>query len=132
MSKKKCEALGMNHGAAAHQLRKNILFHLLEKLEMNVCFQCNRVIVDTKDLSIEHKDPWMSAKDPKNSFFDLDNIAFSHLTCNISAAQKPQKKYFTSEEKKMARARYAVKQRSGITEERRKEIRRSKYLRSGH
>ncbi len=40
------------------------------------------------EFSIEHKIPWQSAEDPKESFFDLDNIAFSHLKCNIKAASK--------------------------------------------
>jgi hypothetical protein len=39
-------------------------------------------------LSIDHKNPWQAAADPKASFFDLDNIAFSHLRCNSGEANR--------------------------------------------
>ena len=40
------------------------------------------------DLSIEHKVPWMSADNPIDAFFDLDNIAFSHLKCNVMVSNR--------------------------------------------
>lgn len=36
------------------------------------------------ELSIEHKEPWENSDNPKELFFNLDNISFSHLKCNIS------------------------------------------------
>jgi hypothetical protein len=39
-------------------------------------------------LSIEHKEAWQGAADPKLAFFNPDNIAFSHLSCNISAGSR--------------------------------------------
>ena len=79
-NQKKDETLGMPHGTANGRLRKNILFHLLKKYDENVCFKCGGKIEVVEDLSIEHKLPWegRSAK----LFWDLDNIAFSHLRCN--------------------------------------------------
>ncbi len=40
--------------------------------------------------SIEHIVPWLDSDDPKGLFFDLNNIAFSHLSCNVGAARKKQ------------------------------------------
>lgn len=77
---KKAATLGMPHGTAASRLRKNILFHLLVKLSENVCFKCSKVIDEVDDLSIEHKLPWEGRS--AELFWDLDNIAFSHLRCN--------------------------------------------------
>ena len=31
---------------------------------------------------------WQLSKNPKDAFFDLENIAFSHLHCNILASEK--------------------------------------------
>ncbi len=85
-NKKKAEQLGMPHGTAVHHLRKAILFSFIRKLGLQWCFQCGKEIKNVKEMSIEHKKPWQSAENPKESFFDLDNIAFSHLKCNIIAA----------------------------------------------
>ena len=29
--------------------------------------------------------PWLDSINPKESFFDINNIAFSHLSCNVGA-----------------------------------------------
>lgn len=79
-SKRISEQLGMSHGAAAGQLRKRVLFHLLTKLGENVCFKCSEVIDKVEDLSIEHKQPWEGRS--AELFWDIENIAFSHLHCN--------------------------------------------------
>lgn len=79
-NKRKDATLGMPHGTANGRLRKNILFHLLRKLNENVCFKCGQKIEKVEDLSIEHKLPWEGRS--AELFWDLDNIAFSHLHCN--------------------------------------------------
>ncbi len=80
--------LGMPHGTASNRLRKMILYSMLYgKVYSRNCFQCGQKIEDVDDLSIEHKEPWQSADDPKAAFFDLENIAFSHLRCNSGAAK---------------------------------------------
>ncbi len=93
MSNRKSELLGMSHGTASHRLRKEILFSLVQRLEEDQCYRCHGKIVSVKDLSIEHKVPWESASDPKTSFFDLDNISFSHLSCNVRAGARPKHPY---------------------------------------
>ncbi len=98
-NERKSKALGQPHGTAAHRLRKNILFSLVCKLEENICFQCGGEILTVEDLSIEHKEPWLQADDPVKSFFDLGNIAFSHLSCNCAAATMTHKKYANVKER---------------------------------
>ena len=99
----KSKALGVAHGTAANRLRKNILFSLVCRLALNECYQCGEEIISVDDLSIEHKEPWLQADDPVKSFFDLDNIAFSHLSCNVKAGSRPTKIYENEQEKKRAR-----------------------------
>lgn len=79
----KNKALGMSYGTACNRLRKMILFKLVKDLGLNICYQCGRPIETVDELSIEHKKAWLSSDNPVESFFNLDNIAFSHLTCNI-------------------------------------------------
>lgn len=78
--------LGLNFSTASQRLRKLIMFDLVQHLELDQCFQCGGKIEDVDDLSVEHKEPWQGADDPKAAFFDLNNIAFSHLRCNSGAA----------------------------------------------
>ena len=85
-NEEKTRALGMNFGTASSRLRKLILFDFMQRLDLDECFQCGKQIEDVDDLSIEHKRPWQPTNDPKDTFFDLDNIAFSHLSCNSGAA----------------------------------------------
>lgn len=79
-SQRVVQQLGMSHGAAAGKLRKNILFHLLVRLQENICFKCGLLISSSNELSIEHKQSWEGVS--AELFWNLDNIAFSHLRCN--------------------------------------------------
>jgi len=85
-NKKKSEQLGMNHATAAHRLRKRILFSLVQETGQDNCFQCGEQILSVENLSIEHKSPWLDSEDPVGLYFDLNNIAFSHLSCNSAAS----------------------------------------------
>lgn len=78
--KRIAEQLGMSHGTAANRLRKMILFNLLRKLNEDVCFKCGKKIDTAEELSIEHKLPWEGRS--TELFWDLNNIAFSHIGCN--------------------------------------------------
>ena len=52
--------LGMPFGTASGKLRKIVLFHLLKKkIGENICYQCNEEILTVRELSIEHKTPWL-------------------------------------------------------------------------
>jgi hypothetical protein len=99
-NRKRAAFLGMPFGTACGRLRKNILFHLLKRLNENVCFKCREVIETSKELSVEHKLPWEGIS--VELFWDLENISFSHLRCNRPHRRSNQK-YFTPEEKLVAR-----------------------------
>lgn len=79
--------LGMPRGTAANRLRKLVLFDLLKRHHENFCYQCGDEIQSADELSIEHKKPWENI-DVK-LFWDLTNIAFSHLLCNVRMAKSP-------------------------------------------
>lgn len=80
-NERKAATLGMPWGTANGRLRKSILFHLLKKHNENVCVRCQKEIEKVEDLSIEHIVPWEGKS--AELFWDLDNIAFSHLACNV-------------------------------------------------
>jgi hypothetical protein len=89
----KSEFLGTNYGAATQKLRKFIIFKLLVKHGENICFQCGNTIENVDDLSVEHIKPWLGKR--VDLFWDLDNIAFSHLACNRRASSGGFKKGHT-------------------------------------
>lgn len=86
---KKTKQLGLNPSTANNILKKNILFSLICETKRNICFQCGNIIKSIEELSIEHKIPWLDSENPKELYFDLNNIAFSHLACNV-AAKRPR------------------------------------------
>lgn len=88
-NKKKSEQLGMPFGTANQRLRKIILFNLVQETQKDNCFQCGKKIENIDNLSIEHKIPWLD--NSAELFWKLDNIAFSHLKCNISSGRRPNK-----------------------------------------
>lgn len=85
MKKSKLEKdtkLGMKFGTANNRLKKEIMFALVVECNKNICFKCGSLIENSAEFSIEHKRAWLRADNPKETFFDLNNIAFSHLKCN--------------------------------------------------
>ena len=84
---KKESQLGEPYGTACNKLRKMILFSLIKELNKDVCFQCGLNIEEISDLSIEHKIPWLDSENAVELYFDINNIAFSHLSCNIKASR---------------------------------------------
>lgn len=87
-NKKKAEQLGMNHSTANARLRKDLIFYMMRKLGEGNCYQCGEEILSIDDMSIEHKEPWLDSEDPVGLFFNIENIAFSHLSCNVGAARR--------------------------------------------
>ena len=81
-NKVKQKQLGMDYGTATNRLKKRLLFDFAIKLNMQWCFRCGAEIKNLRDFSLDHKIPWLHNKEPKKLFWDLDNIAFSHLSCN--------------------------------------------------
>ena len=78
---KDSELLGINVSTASNKLVKDLLFNFIVETNKDECFRCGLVL--TRDnFSIEHKESWRLSTKPKETFFDLNNIAFSHLKCN--------------------------------------------------
>jgi hypothetical protein len=130
----KTKQLGMPIGTASNKLRKSILWKYIVLSGDNFCFQCGSEIISQDDLSIEHKIPWLHSKDPLSLFMDLDNIAFSHLSCNVGAARKQQAPHGTPTKYNkgcrcdLCRVANAARAKKDYTTDKRRE----KYLRSGH
>lgn len=85
---KKNKQLEMNASTASHRLRRNIMYHLAKKLGEHYCYQCGAEIESVEDFTVEHKVPWIDSPNPRELFFSMDNIAFSHYSCNIGAARR--------------------------------------------
>jgi len=83
---KLAKQLGMHYSTASARLDRMVLFMLVQKQGLDVCYQCGSRIRRYQDMSTEHKQPWLDV-DP-TLFWDLENIAFSHKSCNSAAARK--------------------------------------------
>jgi len=81
--------------------------------------------------SIEHVIPWLDSEDPVKLFFDLDNISFSHLKCNVEDARKVNKIYNTEKERKEADNRQERERWNKFSKEEQQERRRAKYKKYG-
>jgi len=120
------EQLGMNPSTASGRLIKDLLFRFVTEAGYK-CFRCGEDL--TRDsFSIDHEIPWLHSEAPVELFFDLDNVKFSHFTCNSGAARRPHKKYFTEGDIQAAKKKHNLegKRRRYTTEKRR-----AQYLRTG-
>lgn len=95
---RKSALLGMPLGTAANRLRKILMFELVKKCNLTKCHQCGKDIQTVEELSIEHKNGWQLSKNPLAAYFDIENIGFSHLRCNVAAGTRPTKIYETRRE----------------------------------
>lgn len=95
---KRTTRLGMNPSTASHRLVKDTLFRLVVEAG-HVCHRCGKPL-DRATFSIEHIVPWLNSDDPVGLFFEQRNIAFSHLHCNSSAAEKPNKRFNSTREQR--------------------------------
>ena len=125
---KKQQQLGMNPSTASGRLVKDILYKLIVDTNQNTCYHCGEQM-DRDTFSIEHKTPWLDSIDPVGLYFSLDNISFSHQSCNSGAARSAKRKYETPEEANQAQLKKS--------RERRKEIydpiqRSERYKTTGH
>jgi hypothetical protein len=88
MSIKKNTQLGMSLGTAANRLRKQVMFSLVVQIGLDECYRCKQKITSSTELTIEHKESWLDSEDPVKLYYDLNNIAFSHLSCNSRASRQ--------------------------------------------
>ena len=85
----KTKKLGMSPGKARNLLVNTLLFRFAQETEMDRCFRCEKPIVCVEDCSIDHIQNWLHSDNPVEVYFDLNNIAFSHRSCNYAASKKP-------------------------------------------
>lgn len=89
-------------GASSYKLYRTIMMHLAERLGLCLCFRCGKKIEKLREFSVEHKIPWVGHPDAATVFMDVNNIAFSHLSCNSRAQRKPNKVFASELERKRA------------------------------
>lgn len=92
----------MDPGTAQSQLKNILFFDLIQMVNKDICFHCQKKIETEDDLSIEHKEPWLDSENPKELFWDKKNVTFSHRSCNFSKARRTNQKYQTAEERLIA------------------------------
>lgn len=124
---KKQQQLGMNPGTASNRLVKDLLWNFVESTGKGDCCKCNQPMLRT-NFSIEHVNPWLDSEDPVGLFFDIGNISYSHIRCNIADARKPTK---TGESPTVRGNRTQRERWSAMTKEQQQQRRRDKYLKYG-
>lgn len=77
--------LGIAYSSARSSLLKSIIFDLAKTCSKNKCYRCGEDITDLADFTIDHMVEWLHKPNAKELFFDLDNISFSHSSCNTKA-----------------------------------------------
>lgn len=84
-NEQKMRLLGMPFGTATARLRKSLLFRMAQRLGEDTCYRCQRKIQSESEFSIEHKLSWATSDTPVELFFSPENIAFSHIICNVGS-----------------------------------------------
>lgn len=127
MSDKKKMQLGMNPSTASNRLVKDVLWKLIQQTGQDACCKCGEPM-SRETFSIEHVIPWLDSEDPVGLYFDLENISFSHLRCNILDGVSKPRRYMTEEERLEGERVYRREyKRRNYTPEKRRDI----YLRTG-
>lgn len=97
MSDKARKQLGMNITTARSRLVKDLLYRAVVVEGGAVCHHC-RKFMEKDEFTIEHITPWLDSDDPVGLYFELDNVSFSHLSCNSRAARRV-KRFATAQER---------------------------------
>lgn len=104
----KNKQLGMDAGTAYYRLKQDVLWSLIVRCGLQRCYVCGEDMC-RKTFSIEHIKPWLHSETPVDLFWDMDNIAFSHVSCNYGRRRRPQKSEKTTlEEARLSRKRLAA------------------------
>ena len=51
--------LGGNYPCLVLKLRRKVMFYLVKKLGLDICYRCGNKIEEEKELSLDHSEPWM-------------------------------------------------------------------------
>lgn len=96
----KSQKLGMSFVTARYRLDRDLLFKFATQLG-HKCHRCGGEL--TRDtFSVDHIENWSKSDSPVEAFFDLDNIAFSHVHCNSKEMYDRVRKYENKEERRKA------------------------------
>ena len=131
MSQLKSEKLGMPIGTARARLIKDILWKYVVLCGDDYCYRCGHQILNPLELSIEHKNPWGISDNPLNLYFDLENIAFSHIKCNSIHGSNINRKHSTDLDRRKHQRSNEKVRRNNLPTEVRQEKRRQQYKRTG-
>ena len=118
----------MNPSTASGRLVKDILWSLLVETNKHLCCKCNKEMT-RETYSIEHITPWLDSDDPVGLYFSLENISFSHLSCNISDARRPKPR--SKEETQAYKNEWARNRWQSLPKEEQQRIRKLKRLKYG-
>lgn len=94
VQKNKDQQLGMPFGTANGKLKKSLLFSLIQKYKEDDCYRCGGKIESVNEMSIEHKKSWYNVN--PELFWDLENVTFAHLKCNIAAKMRKKSSHGTN------------------------------------
>lgn len=120
--------LGMDPGTANYRLTRDLLWNFILVTGCHHCYRCGEEMT-RENFSIEHVKPWLHSEDPLGLYFDIDNISYSHQSCNYSAGSRPNKIYESQEERIRVKSR---RRYWSMSPEVRKQRRREQYLRTGN
>lgn len=97
--------LGMPFNTAERKLRKMVIYELAQQLQKNVCARCGTKIESSDDLALIHLRDW---QDNPSGFWDLTNVAFSHVRCEATRHDQRQE-----ETKKMKKVELKIEDEKG-------------------
>ncbi len=89
----KFHAESIGHSQMAHAnrvLMKDLVFDYAQQLGLTNCLRCGKPLT-RGDFTLDHKTPWRGMDNAKELFFDIENIRFSHFSCNSSAPKRTSK-----------------------------------------
>ena len=78
----------MPFGTASARLKRKILWSLLAELNRVDCSRCNEPMTEAT-FSVDHIVDWQD--NSVGLFWDIGNISWSHLSCNVGAARRSTK-----------------------------------------
>lgn len=81
------DELGMSMGKARNILIRKLMWQMIVETGRTSCYHCGKEMTED-NYSIEHVIPWRYSEKPSEMFFELDNISYSHHSCNSAAARR--------------------------------------------
>src|ERR1044072_7625061 len=79
--------LGVRYKTASSRLDRKLLFFLAQKCGMDICYRCGKRIEDISDFDRDHKEPYLHKDNAIELYSNVENVGFSHKSCNRAAAR---------------------------------------------